>query len=336
MNLIDRYVTEVGKNLPRKNHLDIEAELRSTLEDMLEDRAQQTGRPVDEELAEELLQEYGAPRKVAATYQTHPYLIGPRMFRIYTLVLKIVLFAVTLGLSIATIVSVISGNMTSPELLQSLIDFVAGLISALLAAFGNVTLVFAILERVLPASEFEDKEKWTPAELTKVPDPGQVKMGDMIASIVFTVAALIIFNLYPQIVGIWNIENEEWVQIVGLSEAFFRYLPWINLSAALTISLDIWLLQKGIWSALTRWLHIGLQVVGIAIAAAMLNGPSLITFYSTSIDAETGIALTKIFSAMIPVVLIIVIVTSVIEIVKDVMHMLRPGKAAYPFEKSSE
>lgn len=335
MNLIDRYVTEVGKHLPRKNRLDIEAELRSTLEDMLEDQAQQTGRPADEALTEELLQEYGAPREVAATYQTHPYLIGPRMFPFYTFVLKIVLFAVTLGLSIATVVSLIGANMTSPELLQSLVDFAAGLVSALVAAFGNVTLVFAILERVVPVVEFEEKGKWTPAELTKEPDPGQVKTGDMIASIVFTAAALVIFNLYPQIIGIWIIESEEWIQIAGLSEAFFRYLPWINLSGVLTIALDIWLLRQGNWSALTRWLHIGLQVVGIAIAAAMLSGPSLLTFYSTSIDAEAGFALTRMFDAMVPVVLIIVIVVSVVEIVKDARHMLRPGKVAYPFEKSS-
>lgn len=335
MNLIDRYVTEVGKHLPRKNRLDIEAELRSTLEDMLEDRSQQTGRPADEALAEELLQEYGAPRKVAATYQTHPYLIGPRMFHIYTLVLRIVLFAVTLGLSIATIVSLASSNLTSPELLQTLGEFVASLVGALVAAFGNVTLVFAILERVMPDTVLEGEEKWTPAELTKAPDPSRVKTGDMIASIIFTVAALMIFNLYPQMVGIWNNMNGVWTQIAGLSDTFFRYLPWINLSGALTIALDVWLLQQGIWSALTRWIHIGLQIVGIAIAAAMLSGPSLLTIYSTSIDAEAGIALTKMFGAMVPVVLIIVIVVSVIEIVKDAMRWLRPGRAAYPFEKKS-
>ena len=55
MNLIDRYVTEVGKHLPRKNRLDIETELRSTLEDMLEDRSQQTGRPADEALADRIV-----------------------------------------------------------------------------------------------------------------------------------------------------------------------------------------------------------------------------------------------------------------------------------------
>lgn len=336
MNLIDRYVTEVGKHLPRKNRLDIEVELRSTLEDMLEDRSQQTGRPADEALAEELLQEYGAPRKVAATYQTHPYLIGPRMFHIYTLVLKIVLFAVTLGLSIATIVSLIGVTMTSPEILGTLGEFAASLVSALVAAFGNVTLVFAILERVMPDKVFEEEEKWTPTELTKEPEPNQVKIGDMIASIVFTAAALMVFNFYPQIVGIWNIENGNWTQIAGLSETFFRYLPWINLSGILTIALDIWLLRQGIWSSLPRWMHIGLQVVGIAIAAAMLRGPSLLTFYSSTLDAEAGIALTKIFGAMVPVVLLIVIVVSTVEIVRDIMRMLRPGKVAYPFEKGPQ
>ena len=48
MNLIELYVGEVGKRLPLKGRKDIEAELRSTLEDMLEDRARKAGRPVED------------------------------------------------------------------------------------------------------------------------------------------------------------------------------------------------------------------------------------------------------------------------------------------------
>ena len=43
MNLIDKYIAEVGKYLPRKSRADIEAEIRSTLEDMLEERTQASG-----------------------------------------------------------------------------------------------------------------------------------------------------------------------------------------------------------------------------------------------------------------------------------------------------
>jgi hypothetical protein len=335
MNLIDRYVTEVGKYLPRKNRLDIEAELRSTLEDMLEDRVQQVEGQTDEALVEELLQEYGSPKEVAATYQTHQYLIGPSLFNIYTLVLKIVLAALTLGLTIATAISLFGESMTTPELLKSLGGFATSLIGALIAAFGNVTLVFAILERVLPASEFEDDEEWTPAELTKEPDANRVGTGETIAGIVFTTAALIILNFYPQIVGIWNMVNGEWAQTAGLSEAFFRYLPWINLSGILTIALNIWLLRQGIWGTLTRWLHIGLEIVGIVIAVAMLRGPSLLSFYNTAVDTEVGGILATIFNIMIPVILIIVIVVSTIEVVKDILRMARSNKTMYPFEKGS-
>ena len=335
MNLIEQYVVEVGKHLPRKNRLDIETELRSTLEDMLEDRSQQTGRPADDALASELLQEYGAPKKVAATYQTHPYLIGPQMFPMYTLVLKIVIFAVTLGLTIATIVSLVNSSLTSPEILKALGKFIANLISAVLAAFGNVTLVFAIIERAVPAASFEDKETWTPAELTKEPEPNQIKVGDMVASIIVTATALIILNFYPQVVGIWNNTNGVWSQIAGLSEAFFRYLPWINLSGILTIALNIWLLRSGTWSTVTRLMHIGLQIFGIAIATAMLRGPFLLTFYSNALDAEVGTVITKIFSSAAPAVLMIVIVVSAIEIAKDILGVFRQSKARVSFGRDS-
>ncbi len=38
MNLIDRFVSEVGKHLPSRLRKEIETEIRSTLQDMLEDR----------------------------------------------------------------------------------------------------------------------------------------------------------------------------------------------------------------------------------------------------------------------------------------------------------
>ena len=40
MNIIDRYLHEVGRFLPRKNREDILAEIRSHLSDTLEERVQ--------------------------------------------------------------------------------------------------------------------------------------------------------------------------------------------------------------------------------------------------------------------------------------------------------
>ncbi len=103
MKLIDRYIAEVGKHLPSKNRADIEAEIRSTLEDMLDERVQASGAkdPADEATVLQLLKEYGSPRDVAATYQTHQYqyLIGPRLFPIFERVIRII-FAIVAGASL--------------------------------------------------------------------------------------------------------------------------------------------------------------------------------------------------------------------------------------------
>src|SRR5574339_435863 len=158
MNLIDKYIAEVGKHLPRRNRADIEAEIRSTLEDMLEERKQGDS-PADEATVMDLLKEYGSPREVAAKYKTHPYLIGPRLFPIFETVIKIVL-AVVAGASLISLgVALAKTGLTGPAFVTTLGEWFGGLMSGLIAAFGNVALVFAILERTGAAEKFEKEFK---------------------------------------------------------------------------------------------------------------------------------------------------------------------------------
>ena len=118
MELIDRYVAEVGRQLPGKMRADIESEIRSTLEDMLEDRSKKTGRPVDETLQCEVLKEYGAPDKVAASYLPPRYLIGPRIYPLFELVFRIVL-AVIVGVGLFRFgMMMVKDTPTSSALLQ--------------------------------------------------------------------------------------------------------------------------------------------------------------------------------------------------------------------------
>ena len=92
MDLIDRYVHEVGRHLPRKNRSDIQTELHSLLVDMLEDRA---GPDPSEAEVVEFLQEYVEPRTVAASYAPQAqYLIGPVLYPLFQLVSGITLVAV--------------------------------------------------------------------------------------------------------------------------------------------------------------------------------------------------------------------------------------------------
>ena len=96
MNLIDRYIEQVGENLPRKDREDILKEIRSILEDTLESRSQTENRPVDEDLIVVVLKDFGSPSKVAASYLPPRYLIGPRLYPTFFMLTKIILGIVLL------------------------------------------------------------------------------------------------------------------------------------------------------------------------------------------------------------------------------------------------
>jgi hypothetical protein len=338
MNLIDKYIAEVGKHLPRKNRADIEAEIRSTLEDMLEERKQATDEAEDKTVIE-LLKEYGAPRDVAASYTGPRYLIGPRVYPTFELVTKIVvavLLAVTLvGLGI----SLSRSSLAGPEFLKTVGEGALNLLGGLITAFGNIVLVFAILERVLPAKEFEEEEEWNPAELAKEPDPDRVKFGEQIFETFFLVLFLIIFNLYPEIIGIGFFNDNDWVFISPiLTDAFFSYLPWLNILILLQLVFNVYLLRQGVWNITTRIMNILLELGSIALAIVMLRGPDLASLTSGQLAGTPLAESAPLFVTMarlVPtIVLTIVIIVSSIEVAQMVYRLMKDRPSSpYPVVK---
>lgn len=338
MNLIDKYIAEVGKYLPRKNRRDIEAEIRSTLEDMLEERKPAEGE-VDEQTVIALLKEYGRPRDVAESYTGPRYLIGPRVFPIFELVTKIVM-AVLLGVALAGLgIALARSDIAGLDLLKEIGETALDAFGWMIAAFGNIVLTFAILERVLPAREFEEEEEWNPAELSAEPDPDQVKFGEQISSIVFTAAFLIVLNLYPNIIGIGFIDNGEWTYITPiLSDAFFSYLPWINLLGLMQIAICIFLLRRRIWLPWTRIAYMAYELGNIALAIAMLRGPDLVDlrvadFAGTPL-ADSAPVFVQVARWAPLVALTVVIIVSSIEVAQGVFRLIRNRRInPYPVVK---
>jgi hypothetical protein len=335
MNLIDRYIAEVGKHLPRRNRADIEAEIRSTLEDMLEERKQAQG-PVDDAAVIELLKEYGAPRKVAESYAGPRYLIGPRMYPFFEMVLKIV-FAVLIVLDIVGLVlGLVQSGSTGPEFLKTLGNSALGLLTGLMTAFGNIVLVFAILERFLPTTEFEkEMEDWDPKELASEPDPDRAGPGEQIFAIIFMVLFLVVLNLYPGLLGFGFFDGGKWVFISPLlTEAFFRYLPWINILILLELGLNVYLLRRGVWNVAARAANILLELSNIALAIIMLQGPALVSLKPEQLTGTPLADAADFFvkgAGFLPVLVLgIVIIVSTIEVVQGILRLLK-GKPASPY-----
>ena len=325
MNLIDKYIVEVGKHLPRKGLADVEAEIRSTLEDMLEERRQ--GQTQDNEaLMVELLKEYGSPREVAATYKTHQYLIGPRLFPTFETVLRIVL-AVVAGASLIGLgFSLTKTGWTGPEFASAVGQWFGGLISGLIGAFGNIALIFAIIERTQAANRFEKEVKeWDPKALNSEPDPDRIDLPDHIATIIFTVLGLVIFNLYPNVFSIRFISDGTWVTIPILTATFLHYLPWINIMGLLQIVFHGFMVGQQEWKPVTRIFGILMDVVGMILAVIILRTPGI---FGVTPDSLTALGLTqsagelsRLFQAIPAIVITVIVIVTAVKVVKALIRL---------------
>jgi hypothetical protein len=325
--LIDRYLVAVSENLPAKQRKDTVTEIRSLIQDALDDRSKAEGREPDEEMMAAVLKEFGSPEKIIAPYLPEKYLIGPRLFPAFMLVLRIVL-------PIIAILSLVGFWVGQPQLTsisgsELLIDLVKSLgtaFSVVVQGFGNIVLIFAILQWVVPEFKLPSKEtEWDPHSLKAISQPDKIKRGELITEIVFTMLGLIIFNFYLDKVGIYNLVGGQWVMTPFLTPAINAYIPWFDLLWILTIVLDIVLLRKGTWQTGSRIFSILLSGFNIALAASLItNIPFLYTLQlATGIQDVEGI-LKSLLNQVLILVLIIVIITSAVKIIQHVIRIVRP------------
>ena len=166
MQLVERYLQAVKFWLPRKQQDDIIAELSEDLRAQVDDREAKLGRPLTEPEIEDLLRRRGSPMRVAIGYLPQRSLIGPVLFPIYLLVLKIVtllnLITLAVGLT-AGLVSRALGNHPGTGWTPPLAALIRGNWHGWFNGLIVVTIVFAILERTaVPKKMFQN---WNPRKL---------------------------------------------------------------------------------------------------------------------------------------------------------------------------
>ena len=287
MELVNRYVHEIGRRLPKKQRADIEDELRSLLMDALEGQIATGATPTEDDVVA-VLREFGPPADVAAQYAPQPrYLIGPELYAVYRRVIGIVLGAIALGLIVSFAISLIQVEAGIIEILQRLGEAILQYIPSATSAIGFTTIIFAILERTLPSSELEsllDKETWDPRDLPPVKDAARIKPVGIIVGTCFIILSLVLLNLFPEKLGIaYNQGQAAGWHIVPLlsAEALIAYLPLWNITWILTLGLNVLLLRQGRWRLGTRIFDLALTVFSVYVLYQMITGPTLFAFDAT-------------------------------------------------------
>jgi len=255
MNLIDRYIHEVGRFLPRKKRGSIQAELRSSVVDTLEDRY---GPEADQDQVEEILLEFGKPRDVASSY--HPrgqYLVGPGLFPLFQMVAWIVVAAV-LG---AQLLAFGVGVFIAGEPFSAL-ETLAALVGSVPASLGWVLITFMILQ-YFDAKPYLEEEPWDPKSLPDMNPEENLKKGELILGLVGGILILVLVTLFPQWVGFLSTPGGTFYP----NPVILDYLVLIQVSLLATILMNIYLLWKGSWTFLTRVIKLGLDAFGVVILA---------------------------------------------------------------------
>jgi hypothetical protein len=286
MEVIDRYVHEIGEHLPWNLRADVEAELRSLLTDSLEERARAAQRPPDPALAEAVISEFGAPEEVAKRYLPQDqYLIGPRLFPAYQLAVKIALIVIAAasgGLFIAAIVGSAVGHRESPDLL-ALAHTIWQVAMGTFFNLALVTLVFAIIERIQVRRQ-ATAPAWSPAMLPPVKDPNRISQAHMVFEMYMILVFAVLFNFYPQWVGMSFVNGR--VHLTSfLLPAFATYMPLLNVFWALDFALHLTVLSQGRWRRETRGAELALGLYNAVILYLIIAGPPVFRWFDSLVKA---------------------------------------------------
>ncbi|MBW7477341.1 hypothetical protein K0T92_21715 [Paenibacillus oenotherae] len=277
MDLIKRYIYAVTHKLPEKQRADIEQELHGLIEDMLEHRT--GGGAVTEKEVEEVLLELGSPQEMAEKYLgQRRYLIGPKLFDLYWMVVRIVVFSIVLALGIGLIIELFLEPVQGG---QFIIESIASLISAAVQGFAWVTVVFAVMEyRGVKAPDIGlgAKNEWRPSQLAPIPNPKTtIKRSEPIASIIVNLLVILWLTSSIHYFGIIYFNEDGGTVIIPFfNEAVFRaYYPLIWVTIAISILKDSIKLVAGRWTTKLAAFHLLFNLASVVIAAIIFMDPAV-------------------------------------------------------------
>lgn len=327
-NWIDRYVYAVVKKLPKKERDNVELVLRSTIDDALKEETNDR-EPAEKDIFH-VLEMLGKPSEVAAKYGSETrYLIGPELYEIYLMVVGFAIMGVSIGLFVAFLVSTINATVSFGLIF---LDMLGTIVATAISIVGSVTIVFAIIQRFMPEEWRLDHgtsgEAWDPKELPVLPKPkDEFKLSEPIVGICFMVLALIVFNLFPDKIAIYEYKDSVWI-----SEPIFNlqvlksYMPYINSFWVAAILFNMYLIKSGKWNRMNRTLKVMLNIIGLGLFILIVSNPEILNregIYGATEGLEGAWSVLDIVIFPIRIAIVVIIVVSIIDIIRNIVKIVK-------------
>lgn len=317
MELIEMYIEAVINELPEKDRHEVAMELRNLISELLEDAPKNIS---EQQQVEMVLTKLGNPSAMADQYRgKERYLIGPKYYRQYITVLKIVLGAVFLGITIAVFVSNI---MQIRDVTNVFVDYFADLTSALFQGAAWVTVIFAIME--YNQVDLNDNKGWTVKDLkTVVHKRAKISRGEAVFAIIFATIFFSVLFFVPEITGVYYSSNSAMIKIPLFDAAVIN-----SHKAALVVIYAVTIAQEGLkllwgsWKINRALIYSLFSLVSGVLTAWFLT--SLGIFNSKIVQAvldSTGFSLSNINRGIV----IIIMGLTFLEIVTVIYRAVRYG-----------
>ena len=264
MELLDRYLQAVRFWLPKAQRQDIITELSEDIRSQIEERESGLGRKLNEAEIEAMLKQRGSPILVAERYLPPQHLIGPVLFPIYWLVLRMAAlfyFVPWIAVWICFVLFVPSYRAEHPGL--ALLRTWSSLWLTALVFFAVITLAFALLEKHHARTAF--LANWNPRKLPPVRDPNRIRRSSSIAELVASTLVLLWWVNVLRFPAIPDLR-------IALAPAMSRYFYWpivvfylAVIAVAAVNSFRPW------WTRRRAAIRLAIDTFGLVLVGLLLN-----------------------------------------------------------------
>lgn len=237
MELLNRYLYQIEKYLPRKDQDDTIKELRNLLLEDLDSRIKNGEKEKD--ALYNLIKEFGSPKEVALKYRNDEAIISREMEPLLYMILKIIAVTIPAAILLSSTISFISSE-SSFSLIDTIINMFAtipSMINGLLGGIGFVFVAFVIIERYFKdaikeeLSDFKIPE-FDPKHLPKIPaNIYKVSLFESFISIAFSGIFLYLLNYEQGLIAVYV----DGAKYPLLNDNFDKILPVINVNILLGV-----------------------------------------------------------------------------------------------------
>lgn len=280
--MMERYIYEVTKRVPKAMREEITLELQSLIEDMCGDG--ETG-------IEEVLQNLGSPQEFARKYRDTPnYLIGPEYYDNYMWVLKLALGAILLAALVSSVVKGITNVSDGIGIVGLIIgEILQVALNGTYSAIGVVTIIFGILEwknvkvDIKPDSKWSVDELqknaanvkgWTPNLLPPIPDKRAIiSRGESVFSIFMIIIFGVLVVFTPEVFSAFHHDGDKFIHISNVLnlEAWNKILPVLILAVFVGLLDEVVRLVTGYYCKAVMVSSIFCGVVHIACGVILMK-----------------------------------------------------------------